>query len=86
MGLHILRKREGHRARIGGIGEDAHRFRQRGEQLLRPRDAVEEAADRTEAVCNAYVAGHRILQLLKHGFLMPRERNGPRGEAAPGGG
>ena len=43
-------QRERHRAALRGIGEHAHRARQRGEHLLGPRDAVEVARHRPEAV------------------------------------
>ena len=66
MGLHVLRQREGHRAGLDGIGEHPHRLRQRGKELFRARDAVEEPAHRPEAVIDADVALQGMLQLLQH--------------------
>ena len=64
--LHVLRQRQGHRAGLGRVGEHPHRLRQRGQELLRAGDAVEEPAHRAEAVVHAHVARGRVLQLLQH--------------------
>ena len=42
--LHVLRQRDHDRARLDRAREHAHRLGQRGQQLLGPRDPVEEAA------------------------------------------
>ena len=49
-GLHILRQSERHRSALGRVGQDSHRLRQAGEDLLRPGDAVPPAGHRAEAV------------------------------------
>ena len=70
VGLHVLGQRDRHGARVCRIGKHAHGFRQGGEQLLGPVDPVEEPADRTEAVVDADLGGHRVLELLQHGSLV----------------
>ncbi len=71
MRLDILGQRDRDGTRLGRIREDAHRFRQRRQDLLRPGDAIEEAADRAEAIVDADIGGNRVLELLEHRPLMP---------------
>ena len=68
--LHVLWERDRHRAGLGRVGKHTHRLRQRGEELLRPGDAVEEAADRPEAVVDADVGSQRVLEFLQDVALM----------------
>ena len=63
--LHVLRKREGDRARLRGVGQDAHRLGQRGQELLGPVDAVPVPRDRAEAVVDARVLARRRFELLQ---------------------
>ena len=66
LGLHVLRQRERHRARLGRRGEHAHR-RQRGRnQLLGPPDPVEVPRDGRERVVHRHVAPRGHLELLQH--------------------
>ena len=69
--LDVLRQREHDRASLGRVGEHPHGRGQRGEQLLGPGDAVEEAADRAERVVDGHVRLQRVLQLLQHRTLVP---------------
>ena len=71
VGLHVLGQRDRHRARIRRIGEHAHGLRQGGQQLFGPVDPVEETADRAEAVVDAHLGGHRVLEFLQHRALVP---------------
>ena len=71
MGLDVLRQREHDGAGVHRVGEHPHGRGQRGEQLLGPGDAVEEAADRAERVVDGHVRLQRVLQLLQHRALVP---------------
>ncbi len=72
-GLHILGQRKGDGAGVRRAGQHAHGFGQRGDDLVRPVDAVPVAADRLEAVVDADVLGMLGFELLQH-----------RGHVAPG--
>ena len=61
VGLDVLRQREHHGADVDRVGEHPHGRGQRGEQLLGPGDAVEEAADRPERVVDGHVRLYRVL-------------------------
>ena len=69
--LDVLRQRKHHGAGVHRVGKYPHGRGQRGEQLLGPGDAVEEAADRPERVVDGHVRLERVLQLLQHGALVP---------------
>ena len=71
VGLDVLRQREHDGAGVHRVGEHPHGRGQRGEQLLGPGDAVEEAADRAERVVDGHVGLQRVLQLLQHRALVP---------------
>ncbi len=62
--LHVLMERQRHRAGLGGVEQDAHRLRQRGQQLLRSRDAIEERAQWAEGVVDRQVGLARVLERL----------------------
>ena len=66
LGLHVLRKREGHRSGVRGTHQDAHRGERRGDQLLGTRDAVPVPRDRLKGVVHADVAARWHLELLQH--------------------
>ncbi len=74
-GLHILRQREADGPALRGIGHHLDRARQRDEQLLGRRDAVEVARDGAETVVRADVALFEILDLLQHGIGQPRHEH-----------
>ncbi len=74
-GLHVLRQRETDGAALRGIGHHLDRARQRDEQLLGRRDAVEVARHGPEAVVRADVALFEILDLLQHGVGQPRHEH-----------
>ena len=67
LGLDVLGHGDGDRAGLGGVGEHAHGAQQRGDELLGPVDAVEEARDGAEGVIDADVQAGGVLQLLEHG-------------------
>jgi hypothetical protein len=69
LALDVLVQRDGDGAGLGGVEQGAHRLRQRGEQLLGPRDAVEEAAQRAERVVDGDVGVGGMLELLEHRAL-----------------
>ena len=71
MGLDVLRQRDRDGPRLGRVGQHAHRLGQGGQDLLGPRDPVEEPAHRPEAVVDAHVGRDRVLELLQHGPLVP---------------
>ena len=66
LGLHVLAEGERHRPAFGRIGQHRHRAVERRHDLLGPRDAVEIARHRTEAVIGAHRAVAEILDLLQH--------------------
>ena len=66
LGLRVLAERERHRPAGGRIGQHVHRARQRRDDLLGPRDAVEIARHRAEAVVRRDRAVVEILDLLQH--------------------
>ena len=68
--LHILGQRDGDRPGFGRVGQHPHGFGQRGQELFRAGDAIEEPAHRAEAVIDAHVGGNRMLQLLKDRALV----------------
>ncbi len=70
--LHVLGEREHDGAGLDGRREDPHRLRERGQELLRARDPVEEAGHGAEAVVDGDVARGGMLELLQHRPLMPR--------------
>ena len=71
VGLDVLRQRDHHGTGVNRVGEHPHGGGQRGEQLLGPGNAVEEAADRPERVVDGHVRLQRVLQLLQHRALVP---------------
>ncbi len=68
--LHILRKRNGHRAPLCRVGEHTHRMDERSHNLLWPGNAVEIAAYGTECVVCADGSIVRYLELLQHGVWL----------------
>ncbi len=78
LGLDILRQRDGDGAGLGRVGQDAQAVVERGEQLLRPGDPVEELGQRPERVVDGDVVGVGLLELLQD-----RVR-GARGEGVGG--
>ena len=70
--LDVLRQRQRHRARLGRVGHDPHRLRQRHQDLLRPRDPVEVAAHHTEAVGHRHVLRAEVLDALEHHAAIAR--------------
>ena len=64
--LHVLAQRQGHRAALRRIGQHRQRARQCREDLLGPRDAIEVARHRAEAVVRRYRAVAEALHLLQH--------------------
>ena len=66
LGLRVLAQRQRHRAAFGGVGEHGHGALQRGDDLLGPRDAVEIARDRAEAVVGRHRAVGEVFDLLQH--------------------
>ncbi len=69
--LDVLRQRDHHRAGVGGAGQHPHRLRQRGEQLLRAGDPVEEPRHRPERVVDGGVGLAGVFELLQHRALVP---------------
>ena len=67
LGLDVLGQRDGDRAGLGRVGEDAQAVVERGEQLLGPGDAVEELRQRPEGVVDGDVVGVGLFELLQHG-------------------
>jgi hypothetical protein len=65
-GLHVLRQREAGRTAVGRVGHRLNRARQRGEDVLGSREAVEVARDRAEAVAGADIALAEAFDLLQH--------------------
>ena len=88
--LDVLAQTKGDRPRFRRVGQHPHGLRKGGEDLLRPGDAVEKAADGTEAVVHAHVSGGRMLQLLQHRSLFPIgidvRRKEEHGQTVDGGG
>ncbi len=66
LGLRVLAQRQRHRSARRRIGQHVHGARQRRDDLLRPRDAVEIARHRAEAVVGRDRAVREILDLLQH--------------------
>ena len=66
LGLHVLAEGQRHRPAFGRIGQHRHGAVERRDQLLGPRDAVEIARHRPEAVIDATRAVAEILDLLQH--------------------
>ncbi len=64
--LNILRQTDHDGAGFHGIGKNTHGLRKGGQQLGWMSDAVEIAADRTEAVVGGDVPLYRMLDLLQH--------------------
>ncbi len=77
LGLHVLRQRQRHCAAIGGRGEHAHGFRQRGDQLLGPIDAVPIPRYGFETVVHT-----RILRRRRFNLLQDRRHIAPRKDVA----
>ena len=67
LGLDVLGQRDRRRAGLGLVGQDAHRAEQRGGQLLRAMDPVEEPRHRPERVVDGHVRPERELELLEDG-------------------
>ena len=63
--LDILGKRERHRTRLRGVGENANRLQRRRHQLLGPRDPVPVAGDRLERIVDGRIAAPGQLELLQ---------------------
>ncbi len=78
--LHVLRQRERHRPAQRWIGEHVDRLRQRGQQLRRMHDAIEEARHRPEAVVGRDRAVLEVLDLLQHGIGRARHEHVARQE------
>ena len=83
LGLDVLRQADRHRAGLRLIGEDPHRLRQAGQELLRPIDAIPEARDRDEGVVDADVHAQRVLELLQDRIGTARGEDVTRQQAAP---
>ena len=66
LGLHVLAERQRHRPAFGRIGQHLHGAAERRDDLLGPRDAVEIARHRAEAVIGRQRAVAEILDLLQH--------------------
>ncbi len=64
MRLNVLRQGQRHSAGLDRIGEDPHRFRKSGQELLWPGDSVKEAAHGTETVVDTHVRRNGMFQLL----------------------
>ncbi len=64
--LHILAKRQCHRTASGRVQQGIHGARQRVDQLLRTRDAVEVAGNRPEAIVGRDGAVGEVFDLLQH--------------------
>ena len=67
LGLHVLRERQRHRARLGRVGQHAHGAEQRGHELLGPLDPVPELRHRAERVVDRVGERAVVLELLEHG-------------------
>jgi hypothetical protein len=66
LGLDVLGQRDGHRSGLGRVGEDPQAVVERGEQLLRAGDTVEELGQRPERVVDREVVGVGLFELLQH--------------------
>ncbi len=66
LGLHVLRQRERRRAAIGRVEQHGDRLRQRGEELLGPRDAVPEPRHGPQAIVGRDRRVAEVLDLLQH--------------------
>ena len=66
LGLHVLAEGERHRPAFGRIGQDRDRPVERRHDLLGPRDAVEIARHRAEAVIGAHRSVAEVLDLLQN--------------------
>ncbi len=65
LGLYVLGEREGDRARLHRVGEDAHGLQGGRDQGFRAGDAVEVPRDRAQTVVDRHVSGVRRFQLLE---------------------
>ena len=84
--LHVLAERQSHRSAFGGIGQHRHGAIEGRNQLLGPRDAVEIARHRAEAVIGGRRAVAEILDLLEDGIGLAVGEDVAGQEAAPAGG
>lgn len=66
LGLDILAQAQRHRAAGGGVGQHRHRARQHVDDLLGPRDPVEQTRDGAETVVRTHRRIAEILDLLEH--------------------
>ena len=66
LGLHILGQRQRGRAGVRLARQDTHRGKRRGDELLRPLDAVEVARHRNQGVVHADITPRGAFQLLQH--------------------
>ncbi len=66
LGLHVLRQGQGDRPGLRRVGQHPHRGQQRGRQLLRPPDPVEEHRHRAQRVVDRHVVAGRVLEFLQH--------------------
>lgn len=66
LGLDVLGQREGDRARLHRVGEDAHRLEGRRDQGLGAGDAVEVPRHRAQGVVDRHIARVGDLELLEH--------------------
>ena len=67
--LHILRKRQHHRAGVRGICEHPHGRRQRCQQRLGPTNPIEEPRHRPECIVHRRICLDGVLQLLQYRAL-----------------
>ena len=86
LGLHVLAQRQRHRPAFGRVGQHLHGAVERGDDLFGPRDAVEVARHRAEAVVGRNGAVAEILDLLQHRDRAGGWRRHRRAEAAAAGG
>ena len=86
LGLHVLAERQRHRAAFGRVGQHLHGALQRRDDLLGPRDAVEIARHRPEAVIGADRAVAETLDLLQHRVGRAVGEDVAGQQAAPAGG
>jgi hypothetical protein len=71
LGLHVLRKGQRHGAGFRRRRQHAHRFGQRGDDLLRTVDPIPVSRHRPEAVVDRHVLRLARLELLQHGGRAP---------------
>ena len=70
--LDVLRQGDSGRSRINRIGHHAHGFGRGVQDLFGAGDAVEELAHDAEAIGNAHIQRHRMLDVLQHLTLEAR--------------